>query len=329
VAIPHDVTPRAVPRGATLQSLAGTTMGTSWSVKFYGTPAARQTLQRAIASVLDRVVAQMSPWLPDSTISRLNRAEVGEWMAIPAEFCAVTTAALRIAEATDGAFDPTVGAAVDAWGFGPSRRAPGLPTTQDIASNRNEIGWQRLELDADNCRVRRGAMFALDFNGIAKGYAVDLVMETLHRHGIHNGLVEIGGELSGAGIKQDGSPWWVDVNIQHPREIQRTAPALRIALHELAIATSGRERAFTHDGVCFSHTIDPRTAAPIASDTLSATVLHRSCMEADAYATAFMVMPPADAIATAARLGVAVLINVQHGNEITEAISAPLGAMLG
>ncbi|WP_398472112.1 FAD:protein FMN transferase [Tardiphaga sp.] len=326
VAIPHDVKPRAMPAGASLQILAGQTMGTSWSVRFYGTAAARETLNRAVQRCLDLVVNQMSLWEPESDISRLNRQPPGSWLNIAAEFDAVTTAALRIARLTGGTFDPTVGRLVNRWGFGPAADGAQPPSQHET---RMQIGWRQLEHDAVGRRVRRLAPVSLDFNGIAKGFAVDLVMTTLRQHGLHNALVEIGGELSGAGTKPDGSPWWVDVEA---RDLDGGLPGapLRIALHESAIATSGCERHVLRDGQALSHTIDPATGRPIANRTIAATVLHRSCMEADAFATAFMVMEPNAAIDCADRLELPVIIRLRNPerNETSERISSVMREML-
>ncbi|MEO6946033.1 MAG: FAD:protein FMN transferase, partial [Nitrobacter sp.] len=151
-------------------------------------------------------------------------------------------------------------------------------------------GWRKLELDVTQRRLRRHTPAQLDLCGIAKGFAVDLLMATLREHGIHHALVEIGGELLGRGIKPDGSPWWVGIDRPAAGLVSDTAPPLLVALHDLAIATSGRERSFTSEGHSFSHTIDPRTGSPIDNSMVTATVLHATCMEADAYATALMVM---------------------------------------
>ena len=318
-----------MPAGASLQSLAGRTMGTSWSVRFCGTAAAKQTMSRAVQRCLDLVVNQMSLWEPGSDISRLNRHPLGEWLNVAAEFDAVIAAALRIAHLTGGAFDPTVGAPVDRWGFGPMAGGTEPPSQHETGMQLDQIGWHQLDHDAAGRRVRRLAPFALDLNGIAKGFAVDAVMATLGQHGLHHALVEIGGELSGTGIKPDGSPWWVDVEARDGDGALPATP-LRVALHELAVATSGVERRVFHEGRALSHTIDPATGRPIANRTISATVLHRSCMDADAFATAFMVMDPDAAIDCADRLAlpVAIRLRAPRGNETFERLSSSMRGML-
>jgi thiamine biosynthesis lipoprotein len=303
-------------------------MGTSWCVKFCGTAVARPTVERVTREALNLVVSQMSLWEPNSAINRLNRHKIGEWLTIPEEFCAVVASALRISEATDGAFDPTLGSAVDIWGFGPTVRKSMLPMRHEVEGRLAQIGWKGLDFDPVQRRVRRMADFTIDLNGIAKGYAVDLVLDELRRHDIHHALVEIGGELAGAGIKPDGSPWWIDVEPRKKSQTRSGALPLRIALHKLAVATSGVERCFFHEGACFSHTLDPRTASPIAGQTISATVVHPSCMEADGYATAFMVMPAQAAMALADRLELAALVLTMDQAGERETMSAAMREMI-
>ena len=330
VAIPLVLAPpRAVPAGGEVQQLAGATMGTTWSVKFVGSRTSAQTLQRAIDIALHRVISQMSPWETESDISRFNRCQPGPWQALPHEFSQVLEVALRIARQSGGAYDPTVGALVDLWGFGPNGPPTTPPAATAIAPHHTACDWRQLELDVPRHRLRRHQPGQLDLCGIAKGFAVDLLMAALREHGIHHALVEIGGELLGRGTKPDGSPWWVAVDRPAAGLMPDATPPLLVALHELAIATSGCERRFASGGRYFSHTIDPRTGAPIDNGMVAATVLHASCMEADAYATALMVMGPDVAInfATEQRLAATVLYTSHDGN-LYERTTPALDAML-
>ena len=175
--------------------------------------------------------------------------------------------------------------------------------------------------------MRRHNAGLVDLCGIAKGFAVDLVADTLREHGIHHALVEIGGELRGHGVKPDGSPWWV--GIDRSGNAGTTTEPMLVALHDLAIATSGCERSFVSGGRHFSHTLDSRTGYPIANGMIAATVLHRSCMEADAYATALMVLGPDAAIDFAVAHDLAALILFrQEGEDLAERTTPALDAML-
>lgn len=318
---------RAAPAGSRIQELAGATMGTTWSVKFAGTPASLQTLRRTIPLALDRVIAQMSPWEEHSDISRFNRLPMSEWQTLPPELFRVMKSALRIARESGGAYDPSLGALSDLWGFGPSGPRKSPPSSDDIANYHRVCGWQQFEIDARGRRMCRLGRGSIDLCGIAKGFAVDLVADTLREHGIHHGLVEIGGELSGFGVKPDNSPWWVEIDrtVTTPTGAE---PPILVALHDLAIATSGCERGFVSGSHHFSHTLNPLTGWPITNGMITATVFHQFCMEADAYATALMVLGPDAAIDFAIAHGLAAIILFKHGETVTERTTPMLDQML-
>ncbi|NIJ22300.1 thiamine biosynthesis lipoprotein [Sphingomonas naasensis] len=295
-------------------------MGTTWSVRIAALPERlAPAIAPAVQTVLDRVIAQMSQWEPGSDLSRFNRATPGSGISLPAEFAHVLGAALDVAARSGGAFDPAMGALADQWGFGPSGRRVGIPPA--VPGGERRIDFEPLLL-----RARRSAAAALDFSGIAKGYAVDAVAAALRAHGLDDFLVEIGGELSGHGIKPDGQPWWVDLE-QAPGAA--VAP-IRVALHGLAIATSGDyRRHFEEGGRRYAHTLDPRSGAPLDNGVASVTVLHAECMRADAWATALSVLGPEAAPAVAAREGLAMHMVVRAAEGPREILSPAFAAMLG
>ena len=326
VAIPRALSPTALfrPHGEVV-ALDGTAIGTSWRVGFVGARAAAPSVQRAIVGILDRVVAGFSPWEKDSELNRFNATLPGEWHAASADFAKVLGCALRIAEDSGGACDPALGALVDLWGFGPAPRRAGVPSASEIEQALLVSAWRQIEHDAVGNRFSRKSPARLDLCGIAKGYAVDLVALALREAGSAAALVEIGGELSGYGVKPDGTPWWVAID-----GTAGTEAPIMAALHGLAIATSGSERCFTHAGKSYPHTIDPRTGWPIDNGMVSATVLHESCMKADAYATALMVLGADAAIAFAETHGLAALVRHRDhaSGTLVERVSSQLLAML-
>ncbi|BDC47863.1 FAD:protein FMN transferase [Bryobacterales bacterium F-183] len=273
-----------LPAAGDVFCLGGHTMGTNWQVRVAGVSEGAELLA-GIERQLDLVIAQMSTWEPESDVSRVNRGPHGEWHDLAPEFFEVLSCAMRIAAETGSAYDPTVGPAVDLWGFGPHQeRRTSPPTEAEIAQVRREVGYQHLELDVAGRRVRRlTRSVTIDLSSIAKGYAVDLVARYLDGCGVGSYLVEIGGELKGRGVKPDGQPWWVEMEGE---------PRAMVALCDLAIASSGDYlRHFVYNGELYGHTIDPRTCRPVSCGRLpwTVSVLHASCMEADAYATAMMV----------------------------------------
>lgn len=272
--------------GGQLHTLAGETMGTTWQVRAVGPATADLVrLRVAIDETLAGIDAAMSPWRADSDIVRHQRAAPGTWTALSAATTAVLATACEVAEASEGAFDPSVGAAVDRWGFGPA--SEDAMTVDGPAAN-----WRALRFDRATGRVFQPGGVRLDLCGIAKGDAVDRVSERLSGEGWTDHLVEIGGELRGRGLRPDGQPWWVEV--EAPPGL---SPAVdcRVGLLDMAIATSGDYRRVRHDrrqGRSWSHTVDPRDGRPLRSPPASVTVLHPRCREADAYATALMVLGP-------------------------------------
>lgn len=282
-------------------------MGTGWSLRIVrptaGAPA-------GVQGVLDGVVAQMSQWEPGSDLSRFNRAAPGKWRMLPPELVEVLKAAIEVRDASGGAFDPAMGALSELWGFGVAPAA-GVPDEGAIEAARD----CSIELDPLLLSARRTGNAALDLSGIAKGYGVDRAAQWLLAHGARHFLIEVGGELRGHGLKPDGQPWWVDLEAPHGKK----HPPIRAALHDLSVATSGDYRRwFEIDGKRYAHSLDPRTGRPLGNGVRSTTVLHASCMLADAWATALTVLG-AEGIALADRLGLAAHMIATDGEHMSAA----------
>lgn len=305
-------------------SLEGAKMGTRWRVLYVRPPGFAPELRAGVEAVLDGIVAEMSQWERGSCISRFNSALPDTWHSLPSDFFTVLEAAARVAEESGGAFDPTIGRLTEQWGFGAS--APfGMPDAREIERLRERVGWERLQLDPRARRAFQPGGVALDLAGIAKGYAVDRIARWMQANDIFHHLAEIGGEFVGNGIKPDGQPWWIDIE---PPPGPQIAP-LRIALHGLACATSGDYRRYlAAEAGELSHSINPRTGRPVANGVASVTVLHGSCMLADAWATALTIMGPEEGMAAAARKGLAAHMLVRVGGGFEERLSPALAAML-
>lgn len=318
--------PTPPPADAELRVLRGESMGTRWTVKLVAgdLPAAR--LASAIQAELDRVVAQMSSWLPASDLCRYNAASAGSWHALPEDFFTVLRAALALARDSEGAYDPAAGALVDLWGFGPSPRRAALPAPEEIAAALRHCGWRRLRFDEAGRRLEQPGGLRLDLSSIAKGHGVDLVCACLRALGVEHFLVEVGGELRGRGCKPDGMPWWVDVESPSGAE---ALPVTRVALHGLAVASSGDYlRAFEADGRRYSHTLDPRTGWPIAHGLAAVAVLHERCLDADALATALCVLGREAGLAYAERRGIAARFVQREPRGFSEVCSTAWTALL-
>lgn len=318
LAVPLELDPAAFAtwrRDSPIVELGGETMGTTWRLKIAAPPGFdRAEILAAIETRLEAVLAQMSHWREDSLLGRFNRADGGEWSALPTAFAHVMAAALDVAERSSGAFDPAIGALVDIWGHGPIT-IERLPTPGEVEAARQVSGYHRLAFDAETGRLRQPGGVRLDLSGIAKGFAVDALADLLRARGCDHALVEIGGELVGRGLRPDGDPWWVD--LETPAE--GIAP-LRVALHQLAVATSG-------DYVRGRHTIDPRSGLPV-EHAAAVSVIHPSAMLADAWATALSVHAPAQMQALATREALAVRALTRDGDAVREWISPALACLL-
>ncbi|MES2933452.1 MAG: FAD:protein FMN transferase [Pseudomonadota bacterium] len=297
ILIPSNVSADLPPLGASLSQFNGLSMGTSWSVSLIARAGMdAQPLQASIQRQLDDVVAQMSHWEADSNLGRFNLASAGTLHPLPENFFNVLAYGITVAQHSGGAYNPLAGALVNCWGFGPHARHDeagfAIPSADAILAARNKCDWRDLQLDHPTRSVRQPGGALLDFSSIAKGYAVDAVAQYLEAQGIGHYLVELGGELRGAGMKPDGQPWWVELEQPATGQDQPdNAGPIIVALHGLAVATSGDYRRYFHlDGKLFPHTIDPRTGYPIDNGIASVTVLHSQCMAADALSTALTVL---------------------------------------
>lgn len=268
-------------------ALNGPCMGTRWTAVFFADPSFDPTaLYAALQAAVDEVDAQMSTWKPGSDLMRLNAAPLAEWIAVPTRLGDVLRLGLEIGRASGGAFDIGMGDAVTAWGFGPDAAAAG----RIEAAMKKAREPAHLVLDWNEGRIRKRAPIALDLNGIAKGYGVDRLAETVRAHGIADALVGIDGELRALGLRPDGTAW--GVAIETP-DFGRRATHAVLALHDVAVATSGDYRHWVEiNGRRLAHTMDPRRGSPLLASPASVTVVAPSCAAADAWATALMVAGP-------------------------------------
>ncbi|HRQ35689.1 MAG TPA: FAD:protein FMN transferase [Chiayiivirga sp.] len=297
--------------------LHGPTMGTRWAVSVdVGPHLDTAHLRQALADAVDEVDHQMSPWKPASDLNRLNAQPVGHWLALPAPILLVLARALEVARLSAGTFNPAVGALIDAWGFGAARRAPDPAAIRAAAGEPAALAHVALELDAPGARARRLAPVRFDLCAIAKGYAVDRMIEVLAAHGVQHALASLDGELRALGPQANGEPW--PIAIEAPVAGQRRTHGV-IELEDLAIATSGNYRHFLDiGGQRLSHLIDPRAGAPVRHALASVTVLARTCMDADAWATALLVAGPAEGFELARRLRLDALFLLRHDKGWTE-----------
>jgi len=263
----------AIARAApALTMLDGRAFGTSWRVSL---PAGAATgpLRAAVEELLTGLDLEFSPWRANSVISRFNSGSARD-MAVSSEVAEVTRAALAVAEASEGRFDPTVGPLVARWGFGPIHDGS-MPAG----------GWHRLSAD-DVHIAKSDPALTLDLCGIAKGHALDRMAVLLLDAGHDHFLIDLGGELAARGRHPSGRGW--QVGIEDPRPAMDSL-AGTLWLDGMAVATSGdRINGYDIGSRRFSHIIDPATREPVESRLASASVLAPTGREADGWATALM-----------------------------------------
>ncbi|CBE69978.1 MAG: FAD:protein FMN transferase [Candidatus Methylomirabilis oxygeniifera] len=233
---------------------------------------------------MENVDRLMTVFRYDSEIGLVNRVAATRAVAVGQETFTVLTEAERIGLTSGGAFDVTIHPLVQLW-HGTTKEGR-LPSSQAIEATLGLVGHDGLSLDPDNRSVRlQRAGMGIDLGGIAKGYAVDVAAETLRHDGVHGGLIDAGGDLRVVGRNRDGDIW--KIGLRHPLASSRLL--LSVLVEDAAVATSGNYfRYVTVDGRQYGHLLHPRAGTP-ADTALSATVIARSAIRADALATAAMV----------------------------------------
>lgn len=270
------------------REVLGEALGTSYQVKFFS--AEDLQMRRSLDSIFDVINSSLSTYHTDSDISRINAGDTS--VQVDEHFREVFEASKKIYRESEGYFDPTVGNLVNAYGFGSESGLDSL-TSSEIDSILQYVGFDKVELTDDNRIVKEEPEIYLEFNAIAKGYAVDVIGRFLDEKGVENYLVEVGGELVAKGRNLEKDNFWV-VAIDDPLQTRgdRTLQAA-LYLNDRAMATSGNYRKFREDtltGEHYVHTINPLTGEAERSNLLSVSVLAENCTLADGYATAFMAL---------------------------------------
>ena len=264
------------------QQTKGLIFGTVYNITYQH----NEDLKIEIEKELKRFDASLSPFNDTSVISRVNR---NEDIITDTLFQNVFNRSMEISEETNGAFDITIAALANAWGFGFKKGE--WPDAQMVDSLLKLTDYKKVTLK-DGKVVKEDPRIMISCSAIAKGYATDVLAQFLQRKGVQNYMVDIGGELALKGVSPRKAAWRVGINkpvddsLSVNQELQMV-----LQLTNLGVATSGNYRNYYYkDGKKYAHTINPRTGYPVQHSILSATVVAQDCMTADALATAFMVM---------------------------------------
>ena len=306
--------------GPTEELIVGSTMGTTFSIKFVASDVDREQLEREINQELVLVNQWMSTYDPESELSIFNKTPVHESFPVSRPLIEVLKLAKLIHQQSDGAFDVTVGPLVNLWGFGPDPAKNSVPKDSLIEAALDQTGFQYLEV-GDNELTRLQDIY-VDLSAIAKGYGVDRVSDLLEQNGIGDYLVEIGGELRARGLKPNGEHW--RIAIEKPDSLRRSVYTT-LPLRQMSMATSGDYRNyFEVDGKRYSHTIDPRNGRPVTHQIASVTVLTAEAALADGYATAINVLGPEAGMLLAEQQNLAVLFIMKSEEGFIELTSTAM-----
>ena len=268
--------------------IQGEAQGSTYSIKYIASE--EKVTKNQIDSLLTAFDLSLSTYRPDSKISKINSRD--STVVVDDFFIETFQLSNQIYKETNGLFDPTIGVLVNAYGFGPNKKQENLSQKQ-IDSLLQFVGFDKIALNANKTISKKYSQTFIDFNAIAQGYSVDVVVNYLKSKGIENAIVEIGGELFALGKNTIENKNWVvgiDDPLQKPEE--RTLIA-KVNLENLGMATSGNYRKVMIDektGKKFVHIINPKTGLAQKNNVLSATVLSKSSAISDGYATAFMLM---------------------------------------
>ncbi|MCP4294657.1 MAG: FAD:protein FMN transferase [Proteobacteria bacterium] len=296
--------------------LTGRTMGTTYQVKFVSPdqPFDSETLHQRINGILNEIDQNMSTYSGDSELMVFNQYSGTDWYDISNETREVIDKAIIISELSNGALDITIGGLVELWGFGWRQTDDRIPTESEIKQLIKTVNYREIKTREYPSSIRKlKPQITIDLSSTAKGYAVDQVTEYLESTGIKNYLVEIGGEMRLGGVKDVGKPWKVAIEkpISKEPSIQQV-----VSFEGKGMATSGDYRNyFKKEGIRYSHTLDPRTGKPIVHDLASVSVITDSCIAADAWATAFMVLGVNEGMKLAKRLKLAVYFVTRDGGD--------------
>ena len=268
-----------------LKVIEGNAIGTTFTVRYLDKGI--NNYETKIDSLITVINKSASTYIPTSDLSKINKGDTT--VLADANLQEVFTKSAKIFKETEGAFDPTIGILVNAWGFGPEKPIENMDSLK-VHELLKFVGFDKVQLKNGKIKKLYPEIY-LDFNAIAKGYLVDMLSRMFEKNGVANYMVEIGGEIRARGQNEKGLPW--KIAIENPNTDGSRSFATVIELRDESIATSGNYRKFKvkEDGTKYVHTINPKTGFAKESDLLSASVISKlDCADVDGYATAFLEM---------------------------------------
>lgn len=293
-------------------------MGTNWMVKVLTNTQINQLeLETNIKQRLEELETIFSHWRHDGAIHQFNKKQSTKPLTINHEIIDLLKHAQWMHQHTSGAFDPTIAPVVNLWGFGPNGKTRStIPTAQQIEKALSSTGIQKFEILPQKMIQKKVPNLQLDFSASAKGEIIDQICKLLARWGFKNYLVEIGGEVRAEGRGRKGRGWIVgleDGNSDNNEDM------VSVPLRNYAVATSGSYRLNKPNpdsNRSASHLIDPRTGRPIEHDLIAVNAFAPTARDADAWATALMILGPKDGMELAEKMDMVARFSVLNNNSI-------------
>jgi FAD:protein FMN transferase len=309
------------PSGET--SLSGEAQGTTYHIKLVmtGVRTPIEDIKKQVYDTLSEIDAQMSNYREDSEISRLNQLEKDTWLPVSKEISEMLVIARSVYERSNGCYDLTTKPLFDLWGF--SSHVNRVPADQEIDNLLPHVGMSLLEIDDVNHRVRKKDLkVKIDLSSIAQGYSVGVLAKRIEALGVHNYLIELGGEMMVKGRKTNGNHWRVGIESPTPlsRELGKVLDIRE--QYGTAVMTAGTYRNFFEDsGTAYSHILNPKTGRPVTHHLRSVTVMHDDPAWADAWDTALLCVGEKEAIRIVETENLKALLIYESDNNLKEYMS--------
>jgi len=306
-----------------LLSLKGQALGTTWTVKLISSkPTDEDELQTELAAKIEEAEKIFSHWRPDSKLYQINASLSDEPFSVPPMLHELLKHAKWMHEQTNGAFDPTIAPLVNLWGFGPiSGNRLRIPKEEEINHALEQVGMDQLEImDGNRIRKKRPDL-QIDLSASAKGEIIDQVFRMLDGRGFNNYLVEIGGEIRARGNGKSGIGWTVGLE-DGPRDQAEDWTA--VDLLDYSVATSGtyrQSKSNPNSSVRASHLLDPRNGRPVEHNLVAVNVLAPTARDADALATALMILGPEEGMRKAEEMNLIARFCSREGNQTQRSYS--------
>jgi thiamine biosynthesis lipoprotein len=304
-----------------IQKFEGFAQGTTYHISYWSkTPVDQQAVVKAVQDEFSRIDLLLSNYRPDSTIETFNHNETLEPQKVGGDIVTLVKIARKVHEASAGCYDLTIKPLFDLWGF--KGETLNIPNEKTLQKTLKQIGMSKLKTVDDQHLQKQQIDLKIDLSSIAQGYSVEKISQVLEQQGIHDYLVEIGGELKTQGHKPDASAWRIAVERPLPDQ-QKLQKIINLPKDmPMAVMTSGTYRHyFDRDGKRYSHILDARTGRPVEHQVVSVTVMHIDPILADAWSTTLLCLGLKDGLETANRENIAAFFIEQQGETFNESYS--------